>query len=181
MTAMTEAPTLGDLVGNLDGPLDSAGAGRTERERMTPVWPAVREGVAKGLRDQLQEADLLEMLAEGWAKTEVMIDRAAAQIAKDGVTLASHDQEITFDPGFVLTINGVGTERLPLSLVLDASIGGAILTIEDGAITEVEIGKVCLSGHLAWAGVITPINLDAPEFSLLGKHKLKHPAPIRRP
>jgi hypothetical protein len=182
MTAtMTEAPSLGDLVGNIDQSLDNAGAGRTERQRMTPVWPAVREGVAKGMRDQLEKADLLELLAEGWAKTEALMNRAAEHMANSDVTLASHDQELTFDPGFVITVGGVGAQRLPLSLVLDASIGGAILTLEDGAITEVEIGKVSFSGHLDWAGVLTPINVDAPEFTLLGKHKLKHPTPIRRP
>ena len=179
---MTDAPKLGLLVGNLGPEFDRAGEAGAGRARMTPVWPAVRKGVADGMRKALADADLLDLLAQGWAKAKALERRVADavrdEVAAPTVTLASHDQDITLDPGFVVTINGVGAQKLPLAMVFTASIGGAILTIEGDRITEVEVGKVGLSGHVDWASIATPIEMSIPEFNLLGKHKLKQPAKI---
>ena len=180
MTAtLTESPSVGALVGDLKPALDRAGAKAPKASTTAKAWRFVSKQVVTGLDRDLEEG-LIDRLAEGWGKAEALAVHAADSVKHDDYTvaLASHTFEMKHDPGFDLTINGVDAGRLPVKLALEVEVGGAVLTLNDGAITEVELGKISLSGSVEVAEIATPLDLATPEFILLGKHKLKQPVRI---
>ena len=178
---MAQTQNVSDLIGDMDVALDSL---RDRFSAGTPVaraWPAIRKAVGSRLRAAL-DVDLLRLLAEGWTKVDLLrrdfIPAQERASTASQVTLAEHTQRIALDPDIHLTIDGIDACRLPIGLAIDVGITGAVLTIDGGAITEVELGELTLSAQLTYDGAELPIAMKTPQLKLVGLREIKPPIAI---
>lgn len=122
---------------------------------MTLAWDYIGTELTGALAQAL-DCDLMEVLAKGWASSELLA--GFADPAKYGagdrsvIELSPHDASQEFKPVIAVTIGSCPCVELEFGLALTAHFGGVQLTVVDGHITGGRTGEAWASAQLSCGG-----------------------------
>lgn len=119
-------------------------------------WLSTAKEIAGMIRD-VASVQLGEVLVGGWnqhARFAKYADPARFPPEKvSRVPLASHHIKSTYEPYIELLVDGQRSGTIPLEMVVDLSLEGVIVLIQNGRFMRVEAGQGRLTGTLKCAGV----------------------------
>lgn len=138
----------------------------------------IQEGVASALN-----VDVLELVAQAWAKTAEMQKAATADRRGSGqpthMFLAKHDVVCDNKLKVALEFAGVPAITDHLNLRLKAMFEGVGVTIENGCIVALDTGRGSARAELLYSNA-SLLGQSTDWVALPGQHRLAHPVQIGR-
>ena len=155
----------------LDAMADQVKARLCEDEQvggMKLAWDFIASELGNALKSVL-DGDLLEILAEAWAKAAPLAELADPAKHPPGerslVELGGHDVNREFRPVVAITIGSCPCVELNFTFTLAAHVGGVRLSIVDRHIVGGDLGEVWASAQLSCEG--TPLHAPAESQKLV--------------
>jgi hypothetical protein len=175
---MAERVSLASLLPErLDSIEDQVRARLCEDEQvggMKLAWDFIGRELGDALKSVL-DCDLLDVLAQAWAKAAPLADLADPERHPPGerslVELGGHDINRDFHPAIAVTIGACPCVELQFTFALAAHVGGVRLAVADGHIVGGDLGEIWATAQLSYQG--TPLH---PECA---SRKLELPAAFK--
>ena len=132
------------------------------------AWRMMPKAIASQL-SSLLNIGFDDILVGAWNKSYALrqqLQKSAKSPEKDFfLELVEHTIKSTRDPYIALLKNGQEVGRLPFSISVELVLQGAVLRIRDGAVREVQVGRVKCKGVVELAGAtlikkeLAPVNV----------------------
>ena len=154
--------------------------GRVAKGMRGLQWKAI-EGQVRRKAGQLLDIDVMALIASAWRQGKVT-DKLEEENKTRGINvmvpLQEHSIRSEMEPHIEIEFSGF-TQKIPLDVVLEITITGIVLSIEDSIIKGVEAGSIEGFGEIKIANV--PIfKRGFGPFDLPGKVNLGKGIPLRR-
>jgi hypothetical protein len=137
------------------------------------AWDLVSEQAASALRSLL-DCDVLDLLAQAWAKAQAI--RAYADPAQHPpgelaiVHLAEHSFVREIHPVLKIQVAGCAPISLRFTVVLKAEVRGLALSIESGHILAMSAGDAAVSAQLKYGEFNLTNEKQSRKLPLPGRH-----------
>jgi hypothetical protein len=122
---------------------------------MKLAWDYIGSEIS-GALGQALDCDLMEVLARGWATTELLSEFAGTgapgAAERSVLELGAHDLTRELRPVLAVTIGACPCVEIEFGFMVSANFGGVQLTIADGHITGGRTGEAWASAQLSCQG-----------------------------
>jgi hypothetical protein len=152
-------PAADDLTDRIKDALDNNGVGIEGGGLKNPLlgWKMMPAAIARHL-PTLLDVGLGDILVGAWNKSYALrqqMEKSAKAPGKELFTqLSEHKVTSTHKPYIALMKNGQEIGRLPFTVTLEIVLQGAVVRLLDGAIQEIQTGKIKGKGTLKLGNAI---------------------------
>lgn len=136
-----------------DLPLDDAVAVKLKDAAIAPA------ALASAVQDSLGtflDIRFSTVIAGAWAKAASLRQYRDKSLAEPDETfllsMAKHSIQSKYKPSIEMLVNGTALDSLPFEIVVQLALEGLVLTIKNGRITELRLGKCQASGKIGCRG-----------------------------
>ena len=145
---------------------------------MNLAWDFIGGELGNALKSVL-DGDLVEILAQAWAKAAPLADLADPAKHPPGerslVELGEHQVAREFNPVIAVTVGSCPCVELSFTLALTATIGGVRLAAADGHIVGGDLGEVWASAQLSYEGTLLHPAAESRKLPLDGEFRFDPP------